>query len=426
MDNRESRVFWTSPSGKSFSLKTDSTGYKQKHIGEVRENPKAKKSTTKKIQDVSDTFKDLGMGGKDLSLKFFFIGEKHVEDSLNFEKALCERGKSSLKIPYRDAFTVNVIDFETSNDLKIVNQTVITVNFHQTAQTKFPTAQTAKKKAIVKLSNLQTIKLSENIEKTTKSLQTEARKTNFIKSFSNALEKVNAVLTDINDISVKSIMADILGQDILSNAGTITNQLHVLFRRTSQVSKKISNFGKFDLSGNNSVLGVLSNLLNSLKSKRGKYSSAADVDNFVIDKTFGDLIILAQAETTTESDFATRKDAVSAATELKKTFDDWQNWADDEQSQMTDLSTALTDDNGLRDIVNSATNAIIEDSYNLKVEKKIILTESEAIYNLAYKYYAEDFAQNPEDTVNYLIQTNNFTDDKFFYLERGQTIKIYV
>ena len=129
MKEIDTLVYWTSPRGKTFALKATETGYKQKHIGEVKENPKSKKSNRKKIQDVSDTFKDFGIGGRDLNLKFYFYGENHATESEAFENALCETGKSKLQIPYRAPFTVNVLDFEVANDLKIVNQTVISVQF---------------------------------------------------------------------------------------------------------------------------------------------------------------------------------------------------------------------------------------------------------------------------------------------------------
>ena len=123
-------TIWTSPEGQSFVLKTLESGYKRKHIGEVKENPRTsvssssstksgggKKSNssshtsvstsraTKRVQDSNDTFTDMGIGGRDSRLDCYFIGDKHAAESEAFESALCQTGKSQLKLAYRDEFS---------------------------------------------------------------------------------------------------------------------------------------------------------------------------------------------------------------------------------------------------------------------------------------------------------------------------------
>lgn len=71
-------------------------------------------------------------------------------------------------------------------------------------------------------------------------------------------------------------------------------------------------------------------------------------------------------------------------------------------------------------------NEILERSYKLKVEQKITLTEDKTPIQLAYKYYNEDFRNDPDGTLEYLIRTNNFTDEQFFLIPRGTEVKIYV
>ena len=110
-------ITWTSPKGNVFNLKTTESGYKRKHVGTVKENPKTAKSSTKKITDSNDTFSDLGMAGRDVNLDFIFIGENHSSDASSFEAALCEVGKSRLMLDYGDELTVNVIDFSVKRDL---------------------------------------------------------------------------------------------------------------------------------------------------------------------------------------------------------------------------------------------------------------------------------------------------------------------
>ena len=427
MKDIDTNVYWTSPSGQIFTLKTDQTGYKQKHVGEVRENPKAKNSNRKKVQDVSDTFNDLGIGGRDLSLKFFFMGENHAADSEKFENALAEKGKSILQIPYREPFTVNVLDFEISNDLKILNQTVVSVSFHQTAKTKFPTTVKSSKKAVQNKISAQSNKIAKNLEKTVAEIQDETRKNSFVSSFSSALSKVNGVLSEINNVSVNAILADVLNQDILSNVGTISSQVFTMFREVGRLKNKAANFVNFDFSDlvNLSSLQALENILKSLKIERS-FNKKSDIDKLVIDKSFGDMAILADSDTIADKDFSTRKDAIDAALDLKETFENWNDYVEDELGNITDLGDLPLDNGEIRSVVNQVVNSIIERSFDLKIEKRIILTESTTPWELAYKYYPEDFEERPDDTVDYLIQSNNLTDDEFFLLERGKAVKIYV
>ena len=78
------------------------------------------------------------------------------------------------------------------------------------------------------------------------------------------------------------------------------------------------------------------------------------------------------------------------------------------------------------DIVSASANEILERSYKLKVEQKIILSEDKTPIELAYKYYNDDFRNDPDGTLEYLIRTNKFTDDNFFIIPRGTEVKIYV
>ena len=108
--DRKQTVVWTSPLGKVFNLKTKVNSYNRKHNGEVNSSPSTDKQI-KRINDSTDTFKDLGVSGKSINLEFLFIGENHDTESENFENALCEKGQSKLRLFYGAEFTVNVIDF---------------------------------------------------------------------------------------------------------------------------------------------------------------------------------------------------------------------------------------------------------------------------------------------------------------------------
>lgn len=53
----------------------------------------------------------MGVGGKDVPLEVLFVGDNHDTEADAFEAALCEIGKSKLRLAYGNEFTVNVINF---------------------------------------------------------------------------------------------------------------------------------------------------------------------------------------------------------------------------------------------------------------------------------------------------------------------------
>ena len=125
------------------------------------------------------------------------------------------------------------------------------------------------------------------------------------------------------------------------------------------------------------------------------------------------------------TEFETRAEAVETVKNLVDLADDWNGFVDDKSSLIFDLEDAYIRDGNVEEIVLSAANEILEQSYKLKVEQTIVLSEDTTPVELAYEYYKDDFREDPDETLNYLIRTNNLSDDEFFLLKRGREIKVY-
>ena len=146
----------------------------------------------------------------------------------------------------------------------------------------------------------------------------------------------------------------------------------------------------------------------------------------MINDSTASMAIVSVAESLIETSFETRAEAVEAAKNLEELENKWTTFIEEQYSKITTLEDYYIRDGGLSDIVAAAANEILERSHKLKVEKRIVLNEDSTIIELAYKYYNEAFRENPDDTINYLITSNGFSDDKFFLLKRGTELKIYV
>lgn len=446
-------VTWTSPSGKVFILKTLESGYSRKHIGEIKENPKttytsssssssgkkgshnssgvSTSSSKKRVGDSNDTFTDLGIGGKDVSMDFLFVGNNHDAESELFADALCEIGKSKLRLAYGKEFTVNVLNFSVKNNLiEQINKTTVSVSFHQTSATTYPdSSQSNSKKVKAAAAETNTIS-AENFEAAVAEVsRSQTRMSKFVNSYNKMMSKVSDALMAANSVSVRSILSDIMGQDVMSNAFTMTSQLQIAISQAVGLSYKIKGLGSgFTLPDNlASIKSSLTGLMGGLKSFGTSYPLTSEqIDNLIINDTTAQAVLTAMAENITMSNYTTRNEAIVSVNDLADLAEDWNNYVDEEYQKIEDLSQAFVRDSGINEVVVAAINAVIEKSYELKIEKILILTEDESTVNIAYKNYPNDFAIDPEGAIEYLIESNGWGDEMFYLVPKGTEVKIYV
>ena len=421
-------VIWTSPDGKVFYLKTLDNEFSLKHIGEVKENPRPKNSKKKKIQDSNDTFTDSGIGGKDISLTCYFIGSDHISKSKEFVKALCLTGQSKLKLVDEDEITVNVLRLSVKRSLvKNKNCSIISVEFHETAKNSYPESAGSKVKEIKNISEKEKANISQNLSDTVNTLSNTAELQSFEDDFSSALEMISDDLSLMNNVSLKSIMTDILYQSPLSNIYTISSQLGIIFYKASLLGNNIQDSAIDIISGD--IFGNWSSLISNLISKsysQNEKLTKKEINKLLINDSIASMAIISFGESLLEKKYETRLEAVEAAKTLKELEEKWTEFIDDELKKISNLEDIITRNENLSSIIDNAANEILDLSYKLKVEQIIILNEDTTTIDIAYTYYSEDFEKDPDKTLNYLITTNNFTDDEFFLLRKGSQIKIYV
>ena len=167
--------------------------------------------------------------------------------------------------------------------------------------------------------------------------------------------------------------------------------------------------------------------MGGLKSSNTKYPLTAEqIDELKINDTTAQAVIAAIAQNITQTEYTTRKEAIAAVNDFADLADDWNEYIEDEYQKIDDLADAFVRDSGINEVVLAAINAVIEKSYELKIEKTLILTEDESTVNVAYNNYPNDFAIDPEGTIEYLISSNGWADDLFYLLPKGTEVKLYV
>lgn len=434
MNDLTQNIIWISPNDNEFELFcTNTPGYSKKHIGEVKQNPvnndKKSKTKTKKVENPNDTFQDMGVGGSDIDLEFVFVNNQSEAD--RFEKALCEVGKSFLKIAHKKTQTVNVLEYSIEfPTVKTINLTKIKVKFHEVSVNKYPVKELQSQRLIYEKAD-DVLEVSANdFENAVKSInlsENTARALSFKEKFNDALLTTERFI-DMTDTDIAAIFEDITGQNILTNAFTMAKQVQRLINKGINTVQNIS--GKFA-----SFQKTKSGLLEVFQTKSEAIQNdktilpAIKSDSLQLYDLFAVSVISSAAKTMANTDFTTRKQAVEAAKDIIKTEQNWTEYIQEQQKIInTEIITSGNEvylrepDTG--NVVISSAEFLTENSYNLKLEKRIYIDEDTPLLLFALNNY--DLKDNPDEVIEEIIESNNLSADEFFMLPKGKEILMYV
>lgn len=413
---RQKEIIWTSPSGKKFALETDGNiKYSRKRKGEVKNNPtrsygkKNNRTSYKTVNMSDDTFQDMGVSGREFSLKLYFFGDNHDIDAANFEAAYCERGKSRLQLPYGNIMTVQALDIDfEQNTVERTSLTEVNISFHQCGGTIYPIAKAAQASVLKK--NISQVKeaMSEEFADTVNTL---ADKQTFAERWSQNLDKLTQKFIDVQNSDYLGILWDIKSQNILNNPLVMSTQLGMLLKKGFLTYESVSD-----------VISSVSDLITDFLPSSGVSKSEYTADDIYMKST-----IIAGCEVVNDSDFETRKDAVEAIENIQDINDKYVEQSQEiEQVINKKLEDTIISEVDTTEIVNNTITSVIEKSDDLKVEKTIILKEHSNPLMLAFEYYPDMFKLDPDAAIEYVNKTNDFTGDDFLFLEKGRKILIYV
>ena len=455
--DRQHPITWTSPTGKSFELNNiNSIEYSLKHHGNLTtivsknkddDSLSFLKGNKNNDNDLSkgDIFEDLGISGRIIPLQIIFSGDNHDKESEEFENAFKELGQSRLQLPYNSRpIRVNAQTLTKKQDLvKDIASTIIDVEFIETKQ-NIPLKTSN--------NNLKNT-LKQNIEE--EILELDNNYNNFIErtpaeKLQNIFDKFNKVLTavsnSINNIAngnIDAILRDI--QANLLNGSDIT-----IFQEIS----KMIDLGFSAISSAPYIKTLLENTINDITGNELKESNNSNINNNNNNNNNNETIlytnIINQDDLTTNDFFIsniflsacsnildlvdtmqTRKEATQIAVSIQDLYTSYKRYYDIKYNllnlNLKDIKASNTNINiNINYIIQTTLEILIEASFNLKTEFNIILNEDSNLIDIAYKYYKEEFADNPEETINKIIKTNKINDEEFILISKGRNIIIYL
>ena len=416
--DRQKQVIWTSPSGKKFILQTDGKiKYSRKRKGEVKNNPTRSygknnsKTSYKTVNMSDDTFQDMGVSGRDFSLKLYFFGDNHDIDVDSFEAAYCEHGKSKLQLPYGNIMIVQALDIDFEQDtVEKLSHTEVNISFHQCSGTVYPTAKATKTTALTKNINQMQETLSESFAETVAVIED---KQSFADRWGSNLDKLSEKFNDIQNSDFIGILQDIKSQNILNNPLVMSTQLGILLKKGLLTYDTVSD-----------VITSISDIISALLPSSSENVTKSE---YTADDLFLKSTIMTGCDVINSSDFELRKDAVLAAENIQEINDNYIEQSQDiEEIINKNLEDTIITEIDTTEIVNQTIGSIIDKSDDLKVEKTIFLKEHSNPLMVAFENYPDMFKSDPEAAIDYVNRTNNLSGDELFFLEKGRKIVIYV
>lgn len=374
-----------------------------------------KKTTGFQFPDADGTFvQDTGHSGRRYPLRVFFWGPDYDLQANAFDELLLERGAGRLEHPIYG--TVNVVPFGTisrRDDLKTAaNQTVMDITFWATIGIEYPSSQTDPASNVltsVEEYNATTAaQFAEDID-----LATEGKKETFKGEYDRLLGNVKSGLQSVAntqdnvrkqfDAITKSVDQgiDILIDDPLTLASQTTQLIQSPARALTSIRARLSAYGN-----------LTSDIIFGNKPSTPNEFRTADLYNSTY--VTGGIV------STVNNQFATKAEALGAAEEVLAQMDAVTVWRD-ENLQDLDLIDTGEAYQQLQEAVAITAGFLVDISFSLKQERRIVLDRARTIIDLAAEVYG-----SVDDQLDVLINTNDLSGSEILELPKGREIVYYV
>lgn len=375
-----------------------------------------KKTTGFEFPDADGTFvQDLGHSGRRYPLRVFFWGDDYDIDAAAFDAALLERGIGKLEHPIYG--TVNVVPFgpiTQRDDLKTAaNQAIIEVTFWETIDLIYPTVQDDPANevltAVDDYNNAGAAEFENDIK-----LDTAIERITFQNNYIALLDVAQSGLQDIantqDDVRQQfDAIVDSVNQGIdilVSEPLTLALQTMQLIQAPARALTNIS-----------ARLDAYKNLASIITSGNDDNGSS---NEFHTKDLYASTYITGSVVSVVNNQFITKTDAIAAAEDILTQFNDVVDWRDDNFRSLDEIDIG-TSYQQLQEAVALTAGFLVEISFNLKQERRIVLDRNRTIIDLVAELYG-----SVDDQLDFLISSNLLTGDEILELPKGREIVYYV
>ena len=382
-----------------------------------------KKTTGYEFPDADGTYvQDLGRSGRRYPLRAFFWGNDYDQEADAFEAGLLERGAGKLEHPIYGS--INVVPFgsiKRRDDLKTAaNQAVVEVTFWETVGLIYPSSQQDPASAVLAAVGGYNEAGAAQFEGGV-SLGTAAERANFkgdyqaliggaksgLQTVADATDAVREQFNAINDSINQGI--DVLISQPLTLAFQTTQLIQAPARAAENISARLSAYR---------------NLAASIISGDGAGvepdADSTGVNRFLARELYASGYVTGSVVSVVNNQFETKTEALEAAEAVLNQFQDVADWRDANYDNIAEIDTGEAYQK-LQEAVALTAGFLVEISFTLKQERRIVLDRARTIVDLAAELYG-----SVDDQLDFLINSNRLTGSEILEIPRGREIVYYV
>lgn len=374
-----------------------------------------KKTTGFEFSDADGTFvQDLGHTGRRYPLRLFFWGTDYDTEAEAFENALLERGAGKLEHPIYGV--VNVVPFgeiTRRDDLKTAaNQAVLEVTFWESIGLIHPTAQTDPASAVLAAINEYNAAASGEFASAL-SLSTAIERVTFKNQYSALLDTASGGLQNTADTQ------DDVRRQFDAIVDSISNGLDVLVGEPLTLAFQTTQLVQAParaLTDIKARLDAYATLADSITSGNGAQSNT----EFRTQDIYASTYVTGSIVSTVNNQFVTKVEALEAAEQIFEQFEAVVAWRDDNFEALEELDTGAAYQK-LQEAVALTAGFLVEISFSLKQERRIVIDRPRTYIDLVAELYGET-----DSEYDFFIASNDLTGDEMFEIQPGREIVYYV
>ena len=376
-----------------------------------------KRTTGFDFPDADGTYvQDLGHSGRRYPLRVIFSGEDYDLEASAFEAALLERGAGRLEHPMYG--TVDVVPFGSitrRDDLKTAgNQAVFEVAFWETVGVVYPTPQEDPSASVIssvdEYNDAAAVEFADII-----GLDSATAVATFKNEYSAVLDATKSGLQTIADVQddVRR-QFDAITDSINNGIDILVGQPITLALQTFQMIQAPSR-ALAAIESRMSGYRGLSRLLTT-----GEGTVATTANGFRTKDLYASTYVTGSVLSVVNNQFVIKTEALAAAEEVLAQFDEVNTWRDDNLVALSEIDTGAAYQQ-LQEAVAVAAGFLVEISFSLKQERRIVLDRARTIIDLTAELYG-----SVDDQLDFFISSNDLSGSEILELPRGREIVYYI
>lgn len=382
-----------------------------------------KKTNGFEFPDANGTYvQDLGHSGRRYPLRVFFWGDNYDLEVNIFDAALREIGVGKLEHPLYG--TIDVVPFGTitqRDDLKTsANQAIVEVTFWETIGLIYPSVQTDPATAVLIAIDDYNFVVANEFEDIT-SLDSAVEQSSFKNNYNSLLDSAESGLQAIADTQddvrqqfdaiVDSVNRgiDVLVSTPLTLAFQTTQLIQAPARALTSIESRINAYGNLV----NSIISSVSAIISPGNDSRNS-------NEFHINDLYASTYITGSILSVVNNQFLTKTEALEAAEFILTQFEDVTNWRDDNFQSLFEVDIGSSYQQ-LQEAVALTAGFLVEISFTLKQERRLVLDRNRTIIDLVAELYG-----SVDDQLDFFINSNELSGSEILELPRGYEIVYYL